>query len=159
MAKESRLSAWWAYNLARVYAPDDEAIDEKMKALGVKATIDLSSANIERQVNLIGKMVSDVMKDWPKRTTQTDVSDLRLLLNSKIADDFRCSEFALPGGKAKLLLSSPSVTMDEIIKALGKPEQDMKQSKYDVRFITYGRVRLVGNLKGEVFAVLFNDGE
>ena len=106
---------------------------------------------------VVRKTVSDVFGDWPASNAATDKADLSLLLDAVVISDFRCTSIAMPQGRAQLLLQQPSMNLDSVIKAHGDPTQDKTLSKYDLRFITYGRIRLLADAQGTVFAVLFHE--
>jgi len=155
LAKQDKSLASWAYWFACFYDPTNIELAAK-----AKPGINLGEEQIGRVVSVIEKSASDAYVDWPKPTPETDIIELRILLNPKLVGNLQCGDFRPEtGGGAKIFVSRPSMKLEKASEEYGESSSKHVLPKYALTIITYGRVRLLADKAGEIFAVLYNDAK
>jgi hypothetical protein len=141
----------FAYQLVLRYAPDDEAVERKLVG---PTRFSMSNAEIAQMQFAISNTSSEDFGGWPKSTTEMETVELRLLLDEKISGDLRFTTGSIRGMTARIMMSRPDRTIDEVLSKYGPPTSEKKRG--DSRVLTYGRIRLIGNSAGKVICVLMS---
>jgi hypothetical protein len=160
LRQRNKESARAAYLLARHLAGGDSAsksvkapIEEKIAALGSQ-TKDLLAfmGRMQEAVDAV-ESTSD-FADFPKRTLESDVVNLRMLLDDDLIPDPLFSEIQMPGVRCNLILRKPTLTMKQVREIYGVPtaEHSMKSGG---EVLTYGMFRIFGNNAGQAVTVVF----
>lgn len=153
----NRQEAGVTYGMA-VFFTDDKAradqIQDKWRALDV-ASISLSDAQRKRASEVLHLVDLDACASpWPPRTAETDVINLKMVLNDKLFDTLVRTNINFSGGGCFIFLAAPKMSMAEVKTAFGAPGSTVRQ-KDGSETITYGVFKVAGDKDGRAVAVMF----
>lgn len=139
----------FAYQMALRYAPNDSSIKDKLSG---PTNFNASNEELKQMQSAIFDSHSDDYGNWPEPTAEMESTELRILVDRKLVGNLRSSSASIQGKTALLMLHAPQRTVADVLSEYGTPSAD--QTRGDIRILTYGRIRLLGNAAGEVQTVL-----
>ena len=158
LAKRDVQAAQTLYHLASVYAPDDEDIRAKKKALEGKGSATITSAQQKHFFRLVKYLHPDVYRHWPTSTQSMELVELKLLSEQGLVGRYHWGWIRMEGQeglKARFFSFSPTVNTNRIATKYGQPSSQKKHGGTTV--LTYGRIRLIASGSGRIVGVLYND--
>lgn len=141
----------FAYQLALRYNPGDGEILAKLPK---ESQFALSDADIQRVQFAIANVSSKDLAGWPKAAAETDLIELRILLDSKITQNLQFTSLNVGEGSSLLFVGQPERTIAEVIAIHGKPTTEKTDGSG--RVLSYGRIRLIADSTGKVILVVMS---
>jgi hypothetical protein len=83
------------------------------------------------------------------------VTELRILTDTQLVGNLHYASFDSDMGRVAIFVSSPSVDITAISKRYGRASVE-KTDKDSLRYIAYGRVRLVADPSGKIVVVCYH---
>lgn len=158
LARRDVQAAQTLYHLAGVYAPDDEDIRAKKKALEGKGSPTITSAQEKHFFRLVKYLHPDVFRHWPTSTQSMELVELKLLSEQGLVGRYHWGWIRMEkqeGLKARYFCFSPTGNTNRIVTKYGQPSSQKKYGGTTV--LTYGRIRLIASGSGRIIGVLYND--
>lgn len=147
-------AAYLAYSFAARYAPDDDSLKDKIKALGPQGLL-LTQAEIDRSQRAIRQAFDEDLVEWPDPAPQVDGLELRILTDRRLVGNLRHTKLGLKGATVNVFLSQPTLTVAQARSVLGKPSAERKTRRGSA-VLTYGRLRLIGGSSNIIALVVFH---
>jgi len=158
MAKRDAAAAEALYHLASVYAPRDEAIAAKKRAIEAKVSGKISTAEQRHFFRLAEHLHPDHFADWPAPTQAMDLVEMKLLSDQALVGSCRWGWIRMEkqgGLKARCFSFSPTGHVKRVLAKYGQPSSQKNRGSRIV--LTYGRIRLIASGSGRIVGVLYND--
>lgn len=187
LSQNQQAVAWWCFRFASWYSPGDPGIttrfeslpnywkrplslDEAMTLLQPSVSrLTAATAVTETTGSPLGTGLNEAFSiPAVSDDLTTDVLNLRMLLDTRLAGSLRCEMFSeqvregRDRQRQQVVVSDPpiwflttsSINLDEVRQRYGPPSTNKKYER-GAEVFTYGRVRLIGDKQGQILLVLF----
>lgn len=109
----------------------------------------------DRIITLVRQLSSQVWLGWPPLTPETQLVELRTLMDSSLVGNLRCGEMGVEGEQSFVFVDPPASTLAAALEKYGKPTQNTKLPDGSSS-ATYGRIRLAADKPGKIVLVLYS---
>jgi|GEM_PF-6644903 len=149
VAKTDARAAFWAYLNARLYAPEDKEINERLNVTKPELGRIEKQDDINRTASAARFIPSAVYTAWPKVSPQLDQLELRMLNDPRITgEDWRCKRIDGSNGTLYMFLKKPDIGFQVLRDTFGAPasEKSYASETTDRAWTvwTYSRWRIIG---------------